>query len=79
MKAQDMVQAVYKAERELAAEVAEIVNKKLAMLSDETGLILGEITINTIEATSFSDTQRKWVVTGVRIENSLPSTVATEG
>jgi len=79
MKAQDMVQAVYNAELELAAEVAGIVNKKLAALSEATGLILGEVTINTIEATTSSDQQRKWVVKHARIENRLPHTISTEG
>ncbi|TVO75099.1 hypothetical protein [Sedimenticola selenatireducens] len=78
MKAQDMAQAVYKAERELVHEIADIVNKKLATLSEQTGLILGAVTISTTETTSFSDRERKWIVTGARIAHWMPEPICTE-
>jgi len=67
-----MAQAVYKAEKDLANEIAEIVNQKLATLSEETGLILGDVTISTTESTIFSDRERKWSVTGARIDHRMP-------
>lgn len=77
MNAQDIVQSVYKAEKELASELAEVVNKKLAELSEETGLMLGSVTLHTIEATAFRDKNRKWVVTHASIESWLPDKIAT--
>ncbi len=75
MKAQGMVQAVHKAEKELVAELAAVVNKKLDELSEETGLTLGSVNLYTSEVTSFGDNDRKWIVTHAHIENWLPDAI----
>ncbi len=79
MKAQDMVQAVYRAEKELAAELSDAVNKKLTELREETGLDFGSVTFNTCETTCYGDGDRSWKVTHAEITYGLPNPVDIGG
>ena len=72
MKAQDMVQAVYETEKELHNEIADAVKKALCQLSDDTGLMLGDVTIKTIELTSIGSASRGWGPSHIEIDYELP-------
>lgn len=79
MNAQHLVDMVYSAQRGLERDIATLVNARLAELSDQTGLILGDIHITTLDATAFRDPSRRWVMAGAQIEYKLPSMIAYEG
>ena len=72
MRAQELVQAVYETEKELQKEIADAVGKALCKLSDETGLTLGSVTINTTESTHLVSTSREWKVAHIEIDYELP-------
>ena len=72
MRAQDMVQAVYEAEKELQKEIATAVEKALCKVSDETGLVMSTVTINTFESTSIGSVSREWRVSHIEIDYELP-------
>lgn len=76
MKAQDLVQASYKAEKELKAEIGDIISKKINQLSLDTGLIIGSINIDLNEVTALNSKGREYNVSSVTIDTSLPSKIA---
>lgn len=75
MKAQELVQARYAAEIRLASELSDIVNRSLKELSERTGLVIGCVTINTIEVTDMGSYEREWIVSSVDIETMLPAKI----
>ena len=77
MRAQELVQLVYEAEKELQVEIADIVQKKINAISDRTGFVMDGITINLVEITTFADKQKQWTVGHVSIECSLPGKIFT--
>jgi len=76
MKAQDLVQATYDAEKELQVEIGGLIGKKVNELSEKTGLTIEDINISLIESTAYEDTSRKWIVSDIMIGTRLPDTIA---
>jgi hypothetical protein len=77
VQAQELVQARYAAEIRLASELSDIVNRSLKELSEKTGLVIGCVTINTVEVTDMGSYEREWIVSSVDIETSLPPKIAS--
>jgi len=77
MKAQDLVQAVYRAEKELSAELAEMVAKKINQLSADTGLCIGSISIDLYEVTTHESIDREYATKHVLINTWLPQKIYT--
>ena len=78
MKAQDLVQATYDAQKELQVEIAEMVSKKINELSEKTGLTIEDINISLIESIAYEDTSRKWIVSDIMIGTRLPDIIAMQ-
>jgi len=75
MKAQELVQLVYKAEQELKVEIGDIVQKKISALSVDTGFDMGGIEITLLELTNLASEYREWDVQYVSIKYSLPDKI----
>lgn len=77
MKAQELVQLIYEAEKELKIEIADIVQKKINALSNDTGFVIDGIEITLIELTNFSSTYKEWGIHYVSINCRLPNKIFT--
>ena len=78
MRAQELVQEVEKAQRELRLDIAELVQAKINHLSEATGLYFYGVSCRLTETTSFSSEYREWAVSDVEIDYSLPPMVSME-
>lgn len=72
MKAREISQVAYQVEKQIAKEIAPIVNKRLKELTDKTGLQIGDIWLRIHEVTTVSSIEKEYVVAGVEIGRSLP-------
>lgn len=78
MKAQDMVQVVEKAQRELRDEIGALIEAKLDAISAETGLTIDGVEVGIVEATNLSSTARQWRVGRVSVLYALPNMISLE-
>lgn len=75
MTANELVYEVQMAEKTLLNDIASIVSQRINELSDKTGLELGTITMNFAEVTKLGDSTKKYILSDIDIDHSLPSRV----
>ena len=78
MRANDLVQEVERAQRDLRSEIAGIVEDSINAVSAKTGLVITGVDVRLSESTGIDSRAREWRVDYVSILYELPNMVSME-